>query len=877
MAASEDRVLLLATHSSIRPRRADEPAASPGEERPPGKTPKNPDGATKESLGRLAILRRLFETAERTKVVVEKLKRSKSAAARTMSRLASLALAMEWGQLRALVARLTFAQFRAAVEAWLTAERAIAEVVAQGLNKAATELAKARDSGLGTTTSVKSASAGTAIAGAMTGTVGILAAFRDAKLTEKVLTTAKKGKETHRIVRGSASGAGTFDTGLGKATLMGAFLSPPPIAVVLDRLPAAIAQSAKGYLFGHLHPLDRDITQIKTLVEQKSTLVSAMLQQARVEPVGYLHLEKLFFEPESVEKGQLVQCVPFLPGETRRFMHREWANTSSEYQKLISESLEKSAEESLSETSEITESTKSENARSLALSLAANVSGSYGTVSFSVSTGLNVNQSESQSREVSASRSREVTAKASSRSKQERKVEFKFTSEQGTSDETFQEVTHPGDEPASYAYYRLMTKWKVSLARYGVRLTYDLMVPDPANRLLRIYQRIHELRNNLQRNDTFTLIPTSILPSNYPTIAAQYGSAIEPPPPDQVYALASATHAQPEKEKFEAFSLALTIPEGYVFTGGYSIDYDRAFYGDAGEVALFPETGENARKLAGVRNSFSWVYFVQWGNAKGGAIAIQIRTAAQLTTERLRQWQMESWERCRDAWLTRRDQQRSEWRRELDEIEEKLGKDDALTLRKLEHEEIMRTALAWLIGPAFDFYPDVLPIPPDAAGPNTGLYNGEGRVLSNQVHADFLRHGELIAFLHRAIEWENLIYVIYPYFWSHETRWNAKDDIRHPDFVHQTFLRGGAARVVLTIRPGFEQDFLAYITNAALNMPLPRTHPYVTIAEELKAMAQTSYPYTKAANPPNPANIVDTWHEYTPTGGMHVEVLDLTP
>jgi len=183
--------------------------------------------------------------------------------------------------------------------------------------------------------------------------------------------------------------------------------------------------------------------------------------------------------------------------------------------------------------------------------------------------------------------------------------------------------------------------------------------------------------------------------------------------------------------------------------------------------------------------------------------------------------------------------------------------------------------LAWLIGPSFDFYPDVLPAPADILGPDVGLYNGEGQVLSDYVHEAFLRHGELIQFLHQAVEWENLIYVIYPYFWTHEKRWEAKDGVIHPDFVRQTFLRAGAARVVLTVRQGFEDAFLAYVTNAAMNQPLPANHPYVTVAEELRNLANTSYPYTPAANPPDPNNIVDSWNEFTPTGALYLSELQV--
>ena len=135
----------------------------------------------------------------------------------------------------------------------------------------------------------------------------------------------------------------------------------------------------------------------------------------------------------------------------------------------------------------------------------------------------------------------------------------------------------------------------------------------------------------------------------------------------------------------------------------------------------------------------------------------------------------------------------------LSRLQEELGSQDALSLRKIEREEVMKGVLRWMFGPLFSFVPPGLP---------SDLYGSSESVISNSVWGKVLAQGEIIKFLHHAIEWENMLYFLYPYFWSHTSRWELKKYLDHPDFMHRTFLRSGSARVVLTIRPGFESDFV---------------------------------------------------------------------
>jgi hypothetical protein len=858
VAVSESRTVLLASHVAVLP----EARPANGED---GRVVIHPDQRP-AGLLRLRALAWLFENRYKAQVVLPQLlHRRDNEPARWVGRLAQLAIAGDWDEVRRAVQPASWRQLERGVNAWIEAERETAEGVG-GLIERAVARAHQGDEGGGASRFFRAALLARE-AELAAGGLGVDFEDQPVEVRREEVAAVARGL----AYRAEAGTAGRATTVVFAPDQYQPIRPPPSLPELLRQVDGDAARRAVAYLWGPSQHWETDIERIKNQIEQKRMTVAVIANAAAIEPVGYLHLEKLFFEPEGLEVGELVQTIPLMPGETRRFTHSEWSNSRSEYAKLVTESLEKLAEQSLAETAELTESTNAESSRDLAFSLAASVSGSYGTVNFSVTTGLNVNQSESQSRQTSASRSREITEKASSRSKQERKVEFHFTTEEGTSDVTFQEVTNQTDDPVTWAYHRMMTKWKVTLARYDVRLTYDVVIPDPANRLLRAYQRLYDLRQKLTTADSFTLSPTSLTRSGWPAIATQYGVPIDPPPPESVAVVAAANHSEPEAERFEAATLGLTAPTGYVFNGGWTAQWWANGYGTNRWPSIDPNVSLNAARLAGASGTFPWQYFLHWpSDTKGGAAFLQVRAGVTLTPQAFQAWQTSSWEKAHDAYLSTRERLRGEWRRELDELEGTLGDVDALTMRKKEHEEIMRATLAWLIGPTFDFYPDVLPPPSDILGPDIGLYSAEGQVLSDAVHQAFLRHGELVEFLHQAVEWENLIYVIYPYFWTHESRWNAKDDVRHPDFVRQTFLRAGAARVVLTIRPGFERAFLAYVTSGGTDEPLPDDHPYVTVAEELRNLANTSYPYTPAANPPNPANIVDTWREYTPTGALHL-------
>src|SRR4030095_5203330 len=70
--------------------------------------------------------------------------------------------------------------------------------------------------------------------------------------------------------------------------------------------------------------------------------------------------------------------------------------------------------------------------------------------------------------------------------------------------------------------------------------------------------------------------------------------------------------------------------------------------------------------------------------------------------------------------------------------------------------------------------------------------------------------GAVVAFFERALEWENMLYYFYPYYWARPQKWAELILIQDLNPQFEAFLKAGAARVVIPIRPGFEAALAHY-------------------------------------------------------------------
>ena len=596
--------------------------------------------------------------------------------------------------------------------------------------------------------------------------------------------------------------------------------------------------------------------------ETTAVLGLAFSQQQAIAPVGRLHLERLEMSPAGIEKGELVFTIPIAPSETITVSHKEWSTSSEEYSSLVTDSFESYSEKGVAEKTDVSMASENESQHSNSFTFGASVSGGYAGVTVSTNLGLSSSSQDRGSVKQSATRNKEVTAKASARSRQEHKVSVKLETKKGVEDSSFRTITNPHDDRAlRIDFSRMMRKWRTDLLRYGLRLTFDIVVPNPGERLWDQYRKLEALEAQLRQPMDFTLKPDDLTDTNWLTYATQYQADVEPPPPASLALTASRSMSNPSGgiESFE-----FVAPEGYllgsklsgrgIYTGAPGPD-SLAFAVDLISYQSLPTPisgggGFTVKLTGGLFGAPRSTVFAAY--AGGMVVSVELEAVAHRTQTLFDAWRVKAWAAIQQAAAQGYGATIARLQARRDELSALLTGKDTLTLRRMEREELLHAAVEWLIGPGFTSAPkDVAAVvtkilagedqaDPDAAG-GTDLTS-----VSQKEWGVVLSFGEFVKFIHQAVEWENLLYFLYPYFWGSANLAREKLLFDHPDPNHRDFLRAGFARLVLPIRPGFEQDFTSLLETGSLGQT---TAPYMTIADEVSAFARTNYAGIPPANP----------------------------
>jgi hypothetical protein len=421
-----------------------------------------------------------------------------------------------------------------------------------------------------------------------------------------------------------------------------------------------------------------------------------------------------------------------------------------------------------------------------------------------------------------------------------------------------------------FDYYQLLRKWRVDLRRYGIRLTYDLTIPEPAVDLLERYKELDELEAEIEQGFEFDLQAEDITYETWANYAGKYGAVVEPPP--RLYRAVQGTKVGGPWGPGEAHvdMITVTCPDGYSWYDASPPMILRCIPEQAADVFAGGATNLYSLSMNPMNSE------VTFGIIQNGATEqlVSIRVFFMVEDSTYQAWQSKTYHALREAASRAHFDRRQSLQERRERLLAEANGEDALTLRKLEREELMKNVLRWLFGPSFKFAPP---------GAVAGYFDATGAVISRTA-AGALNHGRLISFLHQALEWENLNSFLYPYFWTPRPRWKRRLSIRHDDPIHEAFLRAGAARVVIPIRRGWENAFLALLSTGTISSV---SHPYQTIAEEIENFANTNYPGIVPANPadidPEEAteaaegNLVASWYEYTPTSALDLKIGEMAP
>ena len=402
----------------------------------------------------------------------------------------------------------------------------------------------------------------------------------------------------------------------------------------------------------------------------------------------------------------------------------------------------------------------------------------------------------------------------------------------------------PGAKKVRGIYQWVDKKYKARILNYGKRLLYDVVVPEPAAFLIESLKKAVQPESfQLTKPVEPQISPNSMGPGTYQTYATCYGvtGSVTPPPDEFVETIAHVDNKKLAPGVGEAFSsYKIRIPDGYTAFSGYiqSVNeqlastpavYNRyEFY--IGEFHWFkfgnaPNSTVDRLNIQFVMNGETGdvpVTFRTWAPVIEFSYAIGIN--CKRTEKAYEQWQLKThatimagYQRQLAAYEDKLAQYRAALRSQVAQAQN-FAHDPSI-----EQEELKKAFIALLLSEQFALAyrptPDPLAFPPNPT--------------------DVTKWGAMVAFFERAFEWENLMYTYYPYFWGRQAKWGELILIQDTSPEFEAFLKAGAARVVVPVRPGFEAAMAHFQETGDIwmgeEMPDMFSDYYVSIIDEIKA------------------------------------------
>ena len=103
---------------------------------------------------------------------------------------------------------------------------------------------------------------------------------------------------------------------------------------------------------------------------------------------------------------------------------------------------------------------------------------------------------------------------------------------------------------------------------------------------------------------------------------------------------------------------------------------------------------------------------------------------------------------------------------------------------------------------------------------------------------DLDKYAALAKFMEQAFEWEIMDYTFYPYYWANRAKWQEMYVSESMDPLFRSFLQSGMARVIVTVRPGFEAAVQFFLETGLIwnggEVPVIGDPLYLSIADEMR-------------------------------------------
>jgi hypothetical protein len=412
--------------------------------------------------------------------------------------------------------------------------------------------------------------------------------------------------------------------------------------------------------------------------------------------------------------------------------------------------------------------------------------------------------------------------------------------------------------------YRWLNKiYDAQIFNYGQRMMYEFVMPEPAAFFLYATVENPPVDSDLVKPDLPTypiwgsspLKPSNLTRTNCNDYVSKYNVVNAPEPPSAFTVKTYFDKQDGHDDLNLGRSGAISIPDGYE---AYGAVVSSDFYGYTGfRVMVGSQNWDRQLHWGAEYKNFPRKYrgevSVSVELLKVWSFTLGIDVFCSLTDEAFAKWQLKMYDAIMQAYLDQKATYDSKIeQKDIQKGVEILGR-NPIENRRIEKEELKKLIIMFLTNnPCLNinsFYPKN---PCNPTSPNEPVMD-LSKVCPN---------GSYIRFFENAFEWENILYVFYPYFWGRHARWINALHLTDPDLDFAAFLKAGAARVQIPVRPGFEKAIAFYCQTLELlgqgiiwdgnDVPVIGDDLYVPIIKEISenlGKLDDGVPYPDPNNP----------------------------
>jgi len=608
------------------------------------------------------------------------------------------------------------------------------------------------------------------------------------------------------------------------------------------------------------------------------------------QPVGVGDLLVVKQQLKRYEPGDVANIENILRGEKRDKVNTHDLTTDTTTITTTSKTTETTTSLDVTERFELKTEVANVINEDLTANAGVNVSAKYGAVQINANANVAYHLSKQQSAKTSTDHAKDVTTRAATKvtetvSQQEiaRTIEKLTELESHTFDNT------GGAANISGVYQWVNKVYEAQVYNYGKRLLFDLTVPEPAA-FIRDALTATKTAQAVLPPEPFVLVRGNIaLPSwrpvepgdigadgliktgvvtrpvtpadlspnagdltYYGIFLGKFGAVGVNAPPEPTTTVSKGLSGNKDDQDHLAAVDDLTIPQGYqaasiAVQGAFSLyeqeDGDETMLVFVGKhqfqargqgnltphVALLPVPGDQS-----VNEQGTIPIAVETQQARDFAITVDVtctRTDAALV-----QWQVDTFSALINAHASLMSDYADKVKAQniADATAPVLG-DNPEQNRLIERTELKKSCISLLSGT--DLYgagldditvsdpAPAFPRPNVPPKPNAGVPGGDQEAFTR--------------FFEQAFEWEHMMYLFYPYFWGRSSTWYASAIADNPDPLFAEFLKAGAARAVIPVRPQLEGDVRYFLMTGQIwgggAMPEITDTDYLPITEEIRA------------------------------------------